>query len=256
MPTLELKQKRIFYTRQPGRSHGPTLLLIHGAGGTHLTWPLELRRFAEAVVITLDLPGHGRSQPPARTDITDYADDVAAVIDALQLENVIVVGHSMGGAIAQTLALRHRDKVAGLVLIGAGARLPVSDAILGQALTDFPAAVAFITRYSWAKNTPSALVADGREIMLNTDPTVLYGDFVACNRFNVMERLPQIRVPTLVIAGTDDKMTPHKFGRYLADHISQANLLTLDGAGHMMMLEQPGPVTAAIAVFLRRYFGG
>lgn len=256
MPTLEINQKRIFYTRQPGRADGPTLLLIHGAGGSHLTWPQELRRFTGAVVITLDLPGHGRSQPPAHTDITDYADDAAAVIAALNLENVVVVGHSMGGAIAQVMALRHRDKIGGLVLIGTGARLPVSPMILDQALTDFPAAVDFITQYAWARRTPSALVADGREILLNTDPAVLYGDFVACNRFNVMERLPQIRVPTLVIAGTDDKMTPPKFGRYLADHIPQAELLTLDGAGHMMMLEQPGPVTAAIAVFLRRHLGG
>jgi len=230
------------------------LLLIHGAGGTHLTWPLELRRFAEAAVITLDLPGHGRSQPPAHTDITGYADDVAAVIDALKLEKVAAVGHSMGGAIAQILALRHRDKVAGLVLIGTGARLPVSDAILSQALTDFPAAVDFITRYAWAKNTPSALVEDGRQIMLDTDPAVLHGDFVACNRFNVIAQLPQIQIPTLVIAGADDKMTPPKFGRYLADHIPQAELLSLDGAGHMMMLEQPGPVAAAVSVFLRRHF--
>ncbi len=254
MPTIEINQKRLFYTWKPGRADGPTLLLIHGAGGSRLTWPLELRRFAEAAVVTLDLPGHGRSHPPARAHIADYADDVTAVIDALNLEKVVVVGHSMGGAIAQMLALRHRDKVAGLVLIGAGARLPVSDAILSQALTNLPTAVEFITRYAWAKNTPSALVEDGRQIMLNSDPAVLHGDFVACSRFNVMERLPQIQIPALIIAGADDKMTPPKFGRYLAEHIPHAELLLLDGAGHMMMLEQPGPVTAAISVFLRRRF--
>lgn len=254
MPILTLNHQRIFYVHKRGRPGKPTLLLVHGAGGSHLGWPAELRRLADYAVYALDLPGHGRSDKPGRASITAYADDVAAFIDALALEQVVIAGHSMGGAVAQMLVLRHPGKAAGLVLIGTGARLPVSEAILGQALTDFDAAVSFITQYAWARDTPAPLVEEGRKLMAQTEPQVLHDDFRACNEFNVMNRLPQIRVPTLVIAGEVDMMTPHKLGQFLADHIPNAELVTIEGGGHMMMLEQPGPVAAAIAVFLRTRF--
>jgi pimeloyl-ACP methyl ester carboxylesterase len=205
-------------------------------------------------VYTLDLPGHGRSDPPGRDNVTAYADDVAAFITALKLENIVIVGHSMGGAIAQTMALRHPDKVAGIILVGTGARLPVSDAILEQALTNFEATVNFVTKYAWARGTPEPLVEEGRKFMREVGAQVTHGDYVACNNFNVMERLPQIAVPTLVIAGSIDMMTPHKLGQFMADHIPNAELVTVEGGGHMMMLEQPGIVSAAVAVFLRTHF--
>ncbi len=84
----------------------PALVLIHGAGGTHLHWPAELRMLDSTAVYALDLPAHGKSAPPGRTSIEEYADDIAAFVEALGLEHVVLVGHSMGGAIAQTIGLR------------------------------------------------------------------------------------------------------------------------------------------------------
>lgn len=254
MPYLSLPEQRLFYTHKSGSQGLPSLVLVHGAGNNHQVWPVALRYLPAYAVYALDLPGHGRSAPPGRHTVTAYADDVAAFIQALALPTAVIVGHSLGGAIAQVLALHHRQLVAGLVLIGTGARLPVSDTILSGALTDFTATVDFITKYGWARGTPAALVTEDHQRLAQTDPQVLHDDFVACHAFNVMDRLPLIRVPTLILAGEVDKMTPPEFSHFLATHIPQAELVTIPGAGHNMMGEQPAQVSAAISVFLRTAF--
>ncbi|MFO3797218.1 MAG: alpha/beta fold hydrolase, partial [Anaerolineales bacterium] len=114
-----------------GNSHSrPVLVLIHGAGGSRLSWPPALRRMPEVAVYTLDLPGHGRSAPPPLENIADYAAAIASFMDAMHLPPSVLVGHSMGSAIALTLALEHPAQVRGLVLIGSGARLRVHPSLL------------------------------------------------------------------------------------------------------------------------------
>ena len=249
MPTITLKSGNLFYAKQ-GKEDQRPLLLIHGAGGSHLTWPTELRRLPATAVYAIDLPGHGRSDSPGCDTIGAYADVVEEFITTLDLRNVVVLGHSMGGAIAQTIALRHLPQVSGLILLGTGAKLPVSDAILDQVLTDFDAAVAFITKYSWSRSAPEQMIALGKQIMGETSPAIVHGDFVACNGFDVRDQLGNVAVPTLVVSGEVDKMTPVKFGRFLAEHIPDAQFELIDGAGHMLMLERPLPVTTHIQQFL------
>ena len=107
--------------------HRPVTLVIHGAGGTHLDWPAEIRRMPELNTIIVDLPGHGKSsRRGTQQHVGAYASDMLALLDALKLQQVIVAGHSMGGAIAQTLALQHPDRVLGLILICTGAKLGCS----------------------------------------------------------------------------------------------------------------------------------
>ncbi len=254
MAYLTVNGQRVFYTHKRGSSDLPNLILVHGAGGNHLGWPPELRRLPGYAVYAVDLPGHGRSAPPGRSSITTYTDDVAALIDGLGLENAVIIGHSMGGAIAQMMALRHPDKTAGIILIGTGARLPVSDAILEKALTNFEETAAFVSKYAWARGVPEPLIAEGYKTMMDTGAQVTHGDYVACNAFDVSDRLPQITVPTLVIAGSTDMMTPHKLGQFIADHIPNAKLVTIEGGGHMMMLEQPEKVATAVSNFLHTHF--
>lgn len=255
MPYLDVKQQQLFYAGREG-GDGPALLLLHGAGGSRLNWPAALRRLPDTAVYALDLPGHGRSQKPGRDTIDAYANDVVAFIEALALDEVVIVGHSMGGAIAQTIALRHVPPVQGLVLIGTGARLRVMDAILEGILTDFEATVSLIARYLFASGAPAELVATGRQRLAETDPAVMHGDFVACNRFDVMGQLARIELPVLVVGGTADQMTPLKYAQYLAEHIPRARLVTIEGGGHMVALEQPHQVTTAIAGFLAELKNG
>jgi pimeloyl-ACP methyl ester carboxylesterase len=252
MPYATVNERRLFYAQARSQApNAPTLVLIHGAGGSHLHWPPELRRLPGATVYALDLPGHHRSDGPGCDAITDYVSALLGFLDATHTSSAVLVGHSMGGAISQVTALTHPERVAGLVLVGTGGRLRVAPAILEGALSDFEGAVDLVTRFAWAKDAPEELVRLGRQALAETAPQVLHGDFLACDNFDVMARLGEIRAPTLVVAGTRDLLTPHKYGAYLAGHIPGARLVTVEGGGHMMALEQPGVVAGAVAEFVQ-----
>ncbi|RLC63811.1 MAG: alpha/beta hydrolase [Chloroflexota bacterium] len=256
MPYSEITAGSIFYTVGRGpteeqRSEGrPVLILVHGAGGNHLQWPAELRRLPEATVYALDLPGHGRSGGQGRDTIAGYAEAIVGFLDALGIERAVVVGHSMGGAIALTLALDFADRMAGLVLIATGARLRVAPVILEGMRSDFEGSVELITRFAWSSEASPALIELGRRALLETGPDVLLGDLNACDRFDVMERLGGIKIPALVIVGTADQLTPPKYARFLAEHIPNAQLVLIEGAGHMVMLERPAEIAGAVREFL------
>jgi len=283
MPYTNVAGEKIFYVHHQGDPKGQrTLVFVHGAGGSHLNWPPQLRRLAGANTYTLDLPGHGQSEEQGRKSISAYADFVAAFLetlglsrsqklagdrqirrpvagsgdpaeanwDLLRLEKVTLVGHSMGGATALDFALRYPEKLAGLVLVGSGARLRVAPAILDGVRQDFQAAVRLITDYAFALDAPEQLKREGHRQMGQTHPDVLHGDFAACDAFDVMARLGEIRCPTLAICGTADRLTPPKYSTYLRDNIPAAQLALIEGAGHMVMLEQPEAVSQAIADFM------
>lgn len=223
--------------RDPTAHRTPTVM-IHGAGGSHLDWPAELRRMAEANAIALDLPGHGRSAGPGRATLSAYAADVIALMDRLRLARAIVLGQSMGGAIAQLVALNYPDRVAGLVLVGTGGQLVVNPAILTGLRADFAATVAQIVGWQWADGYEQQQRLSLRR-QLETDPDVYYSDFRACAGFDVRDQLGRVRIPTLVVGGTADRMTPYRQSEELRDLISGATLATIEGGGHMMLLEQP-----------------
>lgn len=232
--------------------HRPPALLLHGAGGTHLHWPPDIRRLNGQRIFALDLPGHGKSEGIGYQSVLDYAQSVAAFIRALKLPPAILVGHSMGGAIAQTLALRFPKRVHGLGLVGTGARLRVSPAILenASAPATFPLAVQAIIDMAFGPEADARLKELAAERMLEIRPSVLSGDFLACDSFDLMEKVERIKVPTLVICGAEDKMTPVRYAEYFRDHIQAAQVQVVPGAGHMVMLEQP----QAVADMLRDFY--
>ncbi len=248
MPFAQIGEQHLFYTVS-GRG-GPALILIHGAGGNHLHWPAALRRMPGATVYAIDLPGHGRSEGPGRERIEDYATDVIRFMDATGVARGVLVGHSMGGAIAQMAALLAPARVAGLVLVGTGARLRVAPVILEGILQDARGTVALITEWAWGPEADPAMVARGRRMMARVNPQVVWGDFAACDRFDVRERVGEITAPTLVITGSEDRMTPPKFGQWLAERIPGARWIPVEGAGHMVMLEKPDRVASAVQEWL------
>lgn len=256
MPTISIAGQELYYAyarAQDERARGRlALLLVHGAGGDHLIWPAGLRRMAQADVVTPDLPGHGRSAPPGRERIEEYAAVIRALVEQLGLARVVLAGHSMGGAIALELALQQPDWLAGLVLLGSGAHMPVNARLLQQATDDFPGAIAFLSRYFWSAQAPPPLVSAGRARLAQTEPRALAGDFLACSRFDRRADVPRIELPTLLISGTADKMMPIENAEYLAAAMPRAELLPLAGAGHMVMLEEAEAVAAAVARFLDR----
>jgi pimeloyl-ACP methyl ester carboxylesterase len=205
---------------------------------------------ADTTVYTLDLPGHGQSGRGGCKTIECYADTVVAFLKAVDVDQAVVVGHSMGGAIAQKLALQHPGWVSALGLVGTGARLRVAPAILESIRDDLEHAVDLITRYAWASDADPSLMELGRDDLRNTGADVLLDDFLACDRFDVMDRLGEIEVPVLVVNGTADRLTPTKYARFLAEHIAGARLVVVEGAGHMVMLERPEEVAEAVGQFV------
>jgi pimeloyl-ACP methyl ester carboxylesterase len=158
----------------------------------------------------------------------------------------------MGGGIAQDVALRHPDRAAGLGLIATGARLRVTPAIFDGLRQDPEAVVRLVCDLVFGPETPPEMVRLGRRQMGAIPPDVLCGDFVACDAFDVMARLGEIGVPTLVLCGSQDVMTPVKYSTYLRDQIRGATLHLVEGAGHMVMVERPDAVLQALTTFLQQ----
>ena len=252
MAIVEVNGTSVFYVAhiESSTDEGAAVVLIHGAGGNHLVWPGSLRRLPSAKTYALDLPGHAGSAGQVRESIEDYVSDIQAFLDVLGLDRVVVVGHSMGGAIAQTLALTAPDRVLGLVLLGTSARLRVAPEFLEGVRTQFERTVSLIDYWMWAPGTGSELRDKGRQMMIQAGPQVLLGDFQACDQFDVRDQVGSIKAPTLVLTGTEDLMTPARFGQWLADQISCSRFVLIEGAGHMLMLERPREIADQVETFL------
>jgi pimeloyl-ACP methyl ester carboxylesterase len=251
MPLLTVEGDKVYYAhRRPVPSRKPSVVFVHGAGGTHQHWLYQMRDLPDAPTYALDLPGHGRSEGLGQDSIEDYGDWLIRFLDAAELDRAILVGHSMGGAIALDVTLRWPERVVGIGLVATGARLRVAPAILEGILQDAEAAVRLICEWAFGPEASQEVVRLGRRQMAEVQADVLHGDFVACNAFDLMGRLEAITAPALVLCGTQDRLTPIKFSVYLRDHIPGATLRLVEGAGHMVMVERPGAVVQALVDFL------
>lgn len=228
------------------------VILIHGAGGHHLYWPPQIRRLHNQRIFAVDLPGHGKSGGIGHHTIDDYVGEILGFMKALRFNAAVLVGHSMGGAIALETAIRYPKRVLGLGLVGSGARLRVAPTILQSASdpSTFADTVHMINAYSYAPQTNARLKELGEQRMLETRSTVLYGDLLACDAFDVMDRLSKISAPTLILCGAEDKMTPLRNSEFMRDHIAGTRLEIVPNAGHNVMLEQPNQVAEILADFL------
>jgi pimeloyl-ACP methyl ester carboxylesterase len=241
-----------YFLHEGGNLLRPPLVLIHGVGGNYLSWPPEIRRLSGYRVITLDLPGHGKSGGAGRQCVQDYARAVAEFIDRIGFSRAVFVGHALGGAIALALALDYPDCVAGIGVISTGPSLPIPSSVIENVASKstLPFAIQRLQEMWLGSQTP----ADMKEIIIKrlteTRQTLLLDDLLACNQFNLADRLEDIRTPALVICGTEDKLTPIRFSEALSWQIPGAAMQTVEGAGHMVMLEQPQRLAKLISVFL------
>ncbi len=226
--------------------------MIHGSMSTHRVWDKQRILAKNYALLFLDLPGHGQSEPlEGEITVPRFAEIVAQLIQEMDHKGVFVMGHSLGGAIALQLALDHASLLGGLVLVGTGAKLGVLPAILEGLRTDYQAGIELATgQMAFAIGADPELVERSKKECLQCPQEVGYNDFVACNNFDVRERLSEIKVPSLVVVGDEDKLTPVKWSQYLADHLLNSELTIIEQAGHMVMLEQSKKFNQAITAFL------
>jgi pimeloyl-ACP methyl ester carboxylesterase len=157
---------------------------------------------------------------------------------------------SIGGAIVQQLLLDFADRFEAGILIGTGARLKVLPAIFEAIENDYTGFVEMACKLAASENTDAHVSQPMRDDLIKCKPEVTYGDFQACNEFNVIERLHEISLPVLIISAEDDKLTPPKYARFLEDGIPNAARTHIHDAGHIAPLEKPQEVNQAILEFL------
>ena len=235
----------------------PAVVMIHGAGFDHSTWALHSRWFAHHgySVLAPDLPGHGRSGGKALPTISDMADWTAHLLDAARAPKAKLVGHSMGSLIALETAARHPAKVSGLSLIGTAATMTVGPDLLKAAEANDPAAIDMVSIWGLGfKAELGGSLAPGmwmhsgaQRVLQQCRPGVLFNDLAACNAYqNALTAAAGVAVPTTVIVGERDMMTPAKAGKALAAAVPNARTVVLPGAGHMMMAERPDELLEAL----------
>ena len=235
-------------------SSGTGLLCVHGSGGTSAVWDAQYFGLDDGLAVTaVDLSGHGDSDDvdvaagPAA--LSAYAEDVVAVARAVDAD--VLVGNSLGGAVALHVALAGEFEPDALVLVGTGAKLAVHEDVRELLEEDFEAAVEFL-------HGPEMLFHEneGRErersmaMMGTTGRAVTQRDFLTCHAFDVRDRLGEIDAPALAITGEYDRLTPPRYHEYLAEHLPNGRQETIEDAAHLSMVERPEAFDDAVEAFL------
>lgn len=251
---MPLAANLYYFEHRGNDTYKPPIVLIHGAGGSHLHWPAPIRRLSEYFVYAVDLPGHGKSEGRGQQAIEAYAESIIEWMHAIKLRQAIFIGHSMGGAIALSLGLQYPDLVIGLGLVGSGARLKITPALLDISGREesFSSTVETIIEWAFDPHADPGLVELATKRMAEIRPSVLHSDFVACNTFNVLNEIKQLGIPTFMLCGENDRLTPPRYSQYLADNIPNSEIVIIPEAGHMVQLEKPDQVANAIADFVSK----
>ena len=239
----------------------PAVVFIHGADQDHSCWTLQSRWFAHHGYTTLvpDLPGHGRSDGAPLPSVEALADWIIALLDAAGVSQATLVGHSLGSLIVIEAALRHASRVSQAVLITPALPMPVSDVLLNAARHDEARAVAMINDFSYSPhgqmggNTVPGMWMMGmnQRLMERQKSGVFHTDLNACHQYlRPLDTLRAMSCPTLILAGSRDRMTSPKVAGQLASILPDACLRTLVGGGHALMAEQPDAVLDALRGFI------
>jgi len=225
-----------------------TMIFIHGSGDSSLTWHYQIKAFPEAKAI--DLPGHPRGEPCH--SIEQYTEWLNDYILSNKYEPVILAGHSMGGGIAQMYALKYPENTTALILIGTGARLRVNPAFLSiirDGITNPEKWFNDVVK-PFYKDIPTEAKEPILERIKENGAKVQLNDMLCCDKFDIMDKVEQIKIPTLIICGSKDIMTPPKYSSYLTNKINGAKLVIVDEGGHLVFAEKPQTVNQAISEFL------
>jgi pimeloyl-ACP methyl ester carboxylesterase len=241
----------------------PTLVFLHGAGLDHSWWGLQSRYFGYHGwnVIACDLPAHGRSAGPPLQSIGEMADWVTRLMDAAQIQNASLVGHSMGSLVALECAARAQPRVDRIALLGVAFPMNVSDAFLEAAKLDDVSAFDMETIWGHAPQVPFSanpnpgmwMYGDTLARLSRLASGVLHADLRACKDYSTgLESARRVACPALFIMGGKDMMTPPKAATSLFEALSGAASASITYSGHSLMAEAPDATLDNLITFLKQ----
>lgn len=229
----------------------PPIVLLHGAGGTGEHFATLAAYLAPRATYAFSMPGRMRSTGPALESVGAMANVAAQALDALELAEYVLVGHSMGGAVAIELALRDPARVRGVALVSTGGRLRVAAPILAMweeaARTGQPMSVSAV---AFGAHADPAEVARISALEHAIDPRTVLADWRATNAFDRLGALHEVRPAALVLCGDEDVLTPPKYAEHLRARLPRAQLRLVAGVGHMLPFERPDLVAAELEAFV------
>jgi pimeloyl-ACP methyl ester carboxylesterase len=248
--------RRVSYLSAGGGAGGQTILLVHGSGVSARYWINQLRGLRGALrVLAIDLPGHGESDPADAASVEAYSEAVARALDALGTGPVIAAGHSLGGAIVIALAARRPDAVTALVLLSSCATIPQTDGSGERFLAALPGPLRKIVFFSMAKKllfgagAPAQAVSLGMHELRSCRPETILKDVQAAKAMDLTEQASRLDIPTLILCGSRDRLTPPALSERLGELIPRSRLRIIEGAGHMLLLEVPERVNQELLAF-------
>lgn len=232
---------------EAGNSRKKTILFIHGAGGSSATWFMQLKGLSSKHhIVAIELNGHGKSPDRAEDDILQsYLDDVHKVVT--KFERPFLAGHSMGGALAQLYALNHSENISGIILVGTGAKLRVTPIVFNLLDNDFEGYVEAVGNFMFYEDTSDEMIEASKHEVRKCPVQIIRRDFELCDKFDIMEKVKEIKTHTLIIVGESDVMTPVKYSQYLKNEIEGSVLQVIEKAGHSVMLEKFGIFNEIVA---------
>jgi len=231
----------------------PVIFAVHGAGGGAWLWrKMRVAFGGNASLLAIDLPDHCSSGGKGSSSITEYREVVRKVVRKMGLDKPIAMGHSMGGAIVIDWALNNPEELSGLVLVGTGARLRVASGIFQAVKENFEGYIQAMEKIAFGKDTSPEVLKEASNYFRLVNPETIFGDFTACDKFDVIKEISKITLPTLILCGGADMLTPPKYSDFLAKNISRSDLVVISGAGHTLSLEKPQEAADAITDWLKK----
>jgi pimeloyl-ACP methyl ester carboxylesterase len=221
-------------------THAQSLVFIHGSGGNSGAWSEQYSVLHKAFnIAAIDLPGHGQSEGSGEKDIFAYVLQLKEILDVLKLARPVLVGHSLGAAIALGFAVKYPQDLSAVVAVGGGLTMPVNPDILDGFAKQPDLILDLMCKFSIAKENRPKLYNPLRESLGQASVDVVAGDMLACSKFDLTGELQKITVPVLALCGAEDKMTPPASSEKIAEGIAGAKCVLIEGAGHMVMIEKP-----------------
>jgi 3-oxoadipate enol-lactonase len=239
---------------------GPPVVLLHGWMCNRKFWDKQIIYFSKTHhILAIDFRGHGDSDTSkGGYTIEQFADDVCNVMKALGMGRAVLVGHSMGGMVAQQFCVRHTEYVSALILVTSIAA-DLDDRLISKRIEASTPHLGFrdaFLRYfnRWfGPGTKSDIIHWVRDQMLRTPESVGLNLVGSYRQFDLRVHLPSLSIPTLVIAAASDPSAVPVESKTLAELIPDAQLVTIEGSGHFPMLENPGTFNRMLDEFLSQH---